>query len=418
MSLTDSPDTAATSGSAGPKELIVLLAMVTALTALGIDLMLPAFDEIRTSFDLAADSTAVTGLVTTYFIGLGVGTIFYGPLSDHRGRRAAMKLGLGLYFVGCVLAVLAPTLPTLLVARFIWGLGAAGPRVVALAMIRDRFEGDAMARTMSTLMAIFIIVPVIAPTLGAGVLTVVSWRWLFVLCAVASLVLMGWVRRLPETLHPDYRIPDLRLDRLRRAATVVVTNRYTLTYTVAVTALYGVFASYLGSAEAIVDRTFDQADAFPVIFGVLAMVMGLASLLNGRIVSRVGTRGMVVRALPGYLSASVLFSIVAVTTDGYPSLTVFLVLMTALLACHALLLPNLNTLAMAPMAEVAGTASSVIGAFQLVIGALLGAVLDGLFTGSLIPLAVGFVASGTVTLLAVTAAGRPGRLVPDAGTPA
>lgn len=390
----------------GRRELIALLAMATALTALGIDLMLPAFNDIRADLGLAADSTAVTGLVTAYFVGLGAGTTFYGPLADNRGRRWAMRLGLTIYIGGALLATVAPTLPLLFVARFLWGLGAAGPRVVALAIIRDRFDGDEMSKTMSSMMAIFILVPVVAPALGSAVLVVAPWRWLFALCAVWAAAIAVWVRRLPETLAPEHRIPDLRFHRVVTAAKYVVSNRTAFSYAIGVTALYGVFASYLGSAEAIVDKTFDAEGIFPLVFGALAAVMGCAALLNGRIVSSVGTTPMVVRALAGYGTGALLFVTVALVTGGRPPLVVFMVIMAVMLAFHALLLPNLNTLAMAPMAAVAGTASSVIGAFQLVIGASLGGVLDRFFDGTITPLAIGFVLSATATSVAVWSARR------------
>lgn len=399
----------------GRRELITLLAMATALTALGIDLMLPAFGDIRADLGLAADSTAVTGLVTAYFIGLGLGTVFYGPIADNRGRRTAMRLGLVIYIGGALLAAFAPSLPTLLAARVLWGLGAAGPRVVALAIVRDRFDGVDMSKTMSTMMAIFILVPVVAPALGSAVLTVAPWRWLFALCAVWACVIAVWVRRLPETLAPEHRIPDLRFHRVVTAARYVVSNRVAFSYAMGVTALYGVFASYLGSAEAIVGQTFDAERLFPYVFGALAGIMGFASVLNGRIVSSIGTTGMVLRALIGYLVVALLMLALALAFDGRPPLAAFMVVMGAILAFHALLLPNLNTLAMAPMAAVAGTASSVIGAFQLVIGATLGGVLDRFFDGTITPLAVGFVLSGSATAFAVWSARRasPSPTPPD-----
>ncbi|MDE0801857.1 MAG: multidrug effflux MFS transporter [Acidimicrobiales bacterium] len=395
-----------TADEIGRRELIALLAMATALTALGIDLMLPAFNDIRADLGLAADSTAVTGLVTAYFVGLGAGTIFYGPLADNRGRRWTMRLGLAIYIGGALLATVAPTLPTLFLARFLWGLGAAGPRVVALAVIRDRFDGDEMSKTMSSMMAIFILVPVVAPALGSAVLLIAPWRWLFALCAVWAVAIAVWVRRLPETLAPEHRIPDLRFHRVVTAARYVVSNRTAFSYAVGVTALYGVFSSYLGSAEAIFDKTFDAEGIFPLVFGALAAVMGCAALLNGRIVSTVGTTPMVVRALAGYGTGALLFVVVAVASGGRPPLVVFMVIMAVMLAFHALLLPNLNTLAMAPMAAVAGTASSVIGAFQLAIGASLGGVLDRFFDGTITPLAIGFVLSAAATTVAVFSARR------------
>ena len=391
------------------RELIAMLAMATALTALGIDLMLPAFDEIRADFDLGAGSTAVTGLVTAYFVGLGAGTVFYGPLADHKGRRWTMRLGLAIYLVGALLAAVAPSLAMVLVARFLWGMGAAGPRVVALAIVRDRFEGDAMSRTMSSLMAVFLLVPVLAPSLGAAVLEVAPWRWLCVLCAVSAVLVALWTRRLPETLAAEHRIPDLRFHRVQTAARLVVSNRMAVAYAAATVALYGVFASYLGSSEAIVGQALDSESSFPLVFGALAGAMGVAAVLNGRIVSRFGTASMVRGALAVYVVTTVVLLALAVATDGQPSLAAFMPVMALLLASHAQLLPNLNTLAMAPMAAVAGTASSVIGAAQLTIGAVLGGVLDRFFDGTILPLSIGFVLASAATVAAVTVARR----VPD-----
>lgn len=388
------------------RELIGLLAMATALTALGIDLMLPAFDEIRADFDLGAGSTAVTGLVTAYFVGLGVGTVFYGPLADHKGRRWTMRLGLGIYVTGALLAAVAPSLALVLFARFLWGMGAAGPRVVALAIVRDRFEGDAMSRTMSSLMAVFLLVPVLAPSLGALVLEVAPWRWLFVLCAAGALAVAVWTRRLPETLAAEHRIPDLRFHRVQTATRLVISNRSAVAYATATVALYGVFASYLGSSEAIVGQALDSEDRFPLIFGALAASMGVAAVLNGRIVHRFGTASMVRGALAVYVVMTGALLGVALATDGRPGLALFMPVMAVLLASHAQLLPNLNTLAMAPMAAVAGTASSVIGAAQLTLGAVLGGVLDRFFDGTIVPLAIGFVLAAAATVLAVVAARR------------
>lgn len=404
--------------TADGRELIAMLAMATALTALGIDLMLPGFDEIRSDLGLAEGATAVTGLVTAYFVGLGVGTVFYGPLADHRGRRWTMRLGLAVYVAGALIATVAPTLPLLLLARFVWGMGAAGPRVVALAVVRDRFEGDAMSRTMSSLMAVFLLVPILAPTLGAALLEVAPWRWLFALCAASALAVALWTRRLPETLAPAHRIPDLRFHRVQTAARLVVSNRTTVAYSLATVALYGVFASYLGSAEAIVDQVLDRADRFPLIFGALAGGMGVAAVVNGRIVSRFGTRSMVRGSLTAYVAMTAVLLALALATDGRPGLWAFVAVMAPLLASHAQLLPNLNTLAMDPMASVAGTASSVIGAAQLTIGAVLGGVLDQLFDGTILPLAIGFVLAAAATVAAVTFGGRGREVVATPARPA
>lgn len=377
----------------GSGELTIFLALSMALVALGIDLMLPGFAGMRDGLGLEPDSTAVAGTVTTYFLGLGAGTLLYGPLADRFGRRPALFLGYGVYAVGALASTLAPTLGWLLAGRFVWGVGGAGPRVITLTVVRDIYEGERMSRAMSFVMAVFILVPVIAPTVGAGIIAVTSWRWAFGACLLAVAAMALWARRLPETLDERHRL-ELRFRRIASAARTVVVHRQTAAYTLGMTALYGSFASYLASAEIIFGDTFEQRAAFPLLWGGLAAVMGGATLVNARVVGTVGIRRLAHRALVGYLACAAVFVALALATAGRPPLPVFLVAMAAMLSAHALLIPNMNTIAMDPMREVAGTASSVIGAAQVVGGALLGAVIDHSFDGTITPLAVGFLAYG------------------------
>lgn len=395
-------------GRLGHRELTVLLAMTIALTALGIDLMLPMFPAIRADLGLPEGSPAVAGLVTAYFLGLAAGQLLYGPLADRYGRKAALNLGFGIYAIGALGAVLAPNLELLLVARAVWGFGAAGGRVITLAVVRDIYEGERMARAMSTIMAVFILVPVVAPTFGAAIGGLVGWRWLFALCLLAVLGVALWARRLPETLADEYRM-ELRAERLVRAAKVVVTDRTTVGYSVAMIALFGAFTSWLGSAELIIGETFDAASAFPLVFGGLAASMGLAAFTNGRVVERTGLRPMAHRVLGIYLVATAALLGVSIASGGTPPLWLFLLTLAPVLCTHALLIPNCNTIAMQPMAPIAGTASAVIGASQIAGGALLGAFIDQLFDGTVLPLATGFLVLGLVAAGSITWAER-GRL--------
>lgn len=390
--------TAAARRDPGRIELTALLAMSMALAALGIDLMLPAFGAIRSDLGLAAGSNAVTGLVTAYFLGLALGQLAYGPLADRFGRRPTLFLGYAVYAVGALAAALLPSLGGLLVARFVWGLGAAGPRVITLAVVRDRWEGERMARAMSFIMAVFILVPIVAPTIGAAVVSVASWRLLFAACVVAAATMTLWAaRRLPETLRASNR-RDLNFGRILAAGRHVATHRQTAGYTLAMTALYGVFTSYLGSSEVIYAEVFDVSHLFPYLFGGLAAVMGVAMLVNAAVVDRFGTRRFAHGVLVGYLLAATLLVGIALATGGVPPLWLFMVAMALMLSSHALLIPNFNTIAMHPMGAIAGTASSVIGAVQLAIGALLGAVLDRLFDGTILPLSLGFLGYGVIAI--------------------
>jgi DHA1 family bicyclomycin/chloramphenicol resistance-like MFS transporter len=292
--------------------------------------------------------------------------------------------------------------------------------VVTLAVIRDSFDGERMSRAMSFVMAVFILVPVIAPAAGAAIVSIGSWRWLFGVCALAVAVMALWAVRLPETLHEEHR-RELRFSRIAKAAKFVASDRQTVTYTLAMTALYGAFSSYLASSEIIFGETFDRAGMFPIIFGGLAVVMGGAMLTNARIVGRVGTRRLAHVVLLAYVVVAGALVAIALVTGGRPPLAVFLVGMAAMLSSHALLIPNFNTMAMAPMAAVAGTASSVIGAVQIAMGAALGAVLDRAFDGTIRPLAFGFLGYGLLAL-GLVLWGERGRLFgplhdPAAATP-
>ena len=387
----------------GRGELTGLLAMSMALTALGIDLMLPAFPAIREDFGLAEGSASVTRIVTTYMLGLAAGTFVYGPVADRFGRKPVLYAGYALYAVGALLATLAPSLGMVLVARFLWGLGAAGPRVITLAIIRDTFEGERMARAMSFVMAIFIIVPVFAPTVGHVVSEAASWRWAFGICVVAAALVATWALRLPETLHPEFRLP-LNRTRITAAVRVVLTTRETLLYALAQTVLYGAFVSWIASSEVIVGTAFDREDLFPIVFGGLAAVMGASMLANARIVERVGTSRLAKRTLVAYVVVAVANVTITLLTEGKPPLAVFVVGMAAMVSAHSLLIPNFNTLAMAPMAAVAGTASSVIGALQLAGGSLIGAFIDARFDGTVRPLSISFLVVGVLAAALATAA--------------
>jgi DHA1 family bicyclomycin/chloramphenicol resistance-like MFS transporter len=384
----------------GRVEFTAMLAMIMATTALGIDLMLPAFGEIRTAFGLEEGSTAIAGIVTAYFIGFAAAQVMWGPLTDRYGRKAVLRTGLLIYIAGAAASALSPSLGFMYAARLVMGFGAAGPRVMATAVVRDTFEGDAMARAMSFIMAVFVLVPVVAPSLGAGILLFASWRWVFGFCVLFALVILTWSRRLPETLHPEYRLPG-HFDAVRAAARRVLTNRQTLGYTLAMTAMFGAFSSYLASSELIIDGVFDRGPLFPFIFGGVASVMGGAQLVNGNVVERIGVRRMVHGVLFGYVLVALVLLVWAVASGGVPAFWPYMGAFGLLLAMYATLFPNVNTIAMDPMGEVAGMASAVIGATSIAVGAMLGALLDRLIDATVTPQAGGFFASAVLALLVV-----------------
>jgi DHA1 family bicyclomycin/chloramphenicol resistance-like MFS transporter len=400
----------------GSRHFTALISMMMALTAIAIDLMLPAFDDIRAYFGLPQDATQVAQIVTTFFLGMALAQYVYGPLADRFGRKPVLYAGLGIYALGALGAMLAPSLGLVLVCRFIWGVGAAGPRVVTTSIVRDYYSGDQMARAMSYIMAVFIMVPVVAPTIGAGLISIFPWQSVFAFCLVFAAIVGTWAALvLPETLAPADR---RSIDRQAIWATTreVLTNRITIGYTIAMTATFSVFISYLASSELIFGDFYGKAEQFPLIFGGIAVVMGIAMLANAQLVERVGTRRLTHVIAVGYVVASGVITTVTLAAGGRLSFWPFVACLAVLIVFHALLMPNLNTIAMLPMGHIAGTASAVIGTVSMSGGALFGSIINGMYTDSALPLIVAFLAFGVLTLAAVIWAER-GRLIvaPAAG---
>ena len=393
----------------GSREFLAMVALCMAMAAMSIDLLLPAFPEMRASFGLRPGATEISRVITAFFVGLGFGQLVYGPLSDRFGRKPVLYLGIAIYICGAVAATRAETLDALVVCRAVWGFGAAAPRSLALAILRDTFVGDRMARAMSNVMATFILVPIVAPSLGAALLQLGSWHvtvWVPVVVAVALVV---WTAlRLPETLPVDQR-RSVAPRALVSAAGLVVRNRQTMFFAVASTFLFGIMTSYVGSTQVIVDEVFGQGDLFGVIFGVLAIGLALGSLLSGRLVLRIGLDRLVRAGAAYAVFATALLAIVGVVSDGHPPLWLFLLASAVMLPSVTALVPNTNTAAMAPLGHVAGMAAAIIGTISTIGGALLGSVVDEAYDGSVRPFTIGALAFATVAGIAVWAAGRPRR---------
>jgi MFS transporter, DHA1 family, multidrug resistance protein len=393
MNLSTDADVDRGQGAGGPKqsigarELMTMLSAIMALMALAIDLLLPAFDEIRESFGISDESNEVSQVITVFFFGFAVSQLAWGPLADRFGRKRVLYVGIGVYVVGAVGSALAPGLGWLLLCRFVWGAGAAGARVVATAIVRDSFEGTQMAEAMSQIMAVFVLVPVIAPAIGAGIIAVLPWRAVFWLCVLWAGFIVLWSRRLPETLDPRYRRP-LEFRGVIDGFRVVLRNRTTALYTLTTLFLQGVFIAYLGSSERIISDVFDREAQFPYIFGAIAILFGAGALVNGRIVGRIGIVRLVHITLGLVLVTSTILLILSLASDGRPEFWLFMPLLGLLLGMFMLLLPNLNTAALEPMGELAGTASSVTGAARIAGGSVLGGIVNLVIDDTVTPFTV------------------------------
>jgi MFS transporter, DHA1 family, multidrug resistance protein len=379
----------------GKTEFTLMMSMTMAVVALAIDIVLPAFGDMREGFGLASDSNDIAAVITFFFLGLAAGQLLWGPLSDAFGRKKILYLGLAVYLIAAVASSLAPSLQFLFISRFIWGIGAAGPQVVARSIVRDTYEGAAMARAMSFIMAIFILVPIVAPTLGSVILLVGTWRWVFGFTALFGAGIALWTLRLPETLPVERRIP-FRAKRLTTAAKFVVTNRMAMGYTLAQMTVFGFFASYLASSQLILDDVFGIDALFPVIFGASAAVMGAFMLMNTKLLKRFELRKLVRSVFVIYLVGGIGLAAVAYATDGTPSIFLFYAAMLPIFIGHALLIPNLNAIAMIPMGAVAGMAAAIIGTMATLGGAVIGTLIDRAYDGTIIPFATAAAISGIV----------------------
>jgi DHA1 family bicyclomycin/chloramphenicol resistance-like MFS transporter len=369
--------------------------MVMAGTALAIDMMLPAFPEIRAGLGLEADSTAVAGMITVFLMGQGIALLPAGFLADRYGRRPVLWGGLGLYVVAALAAAFATSLTTMLIARFIWGMATAGPRVAATAMVRDAFEGAEMAKQMSTIMAVFTIVPTLAPALGAAIVAVGDWQFVFVACAVYAGAVFALTTRLPRTMQTAPKPVDDSWAEVRRALRAIFTTPGTLGYLLAIIGLFASFLSYLASSEIIIDEVFDLASWFPAIFAAMAILMAAVMLVNRQLVVSVGLDRMMRIASPALLVAVAIFVSVSLATSGEPPFWLFFACIAGVIGCQQLLVPNLNAAAMRPLGEVAGTAAAIFGMIPMIFGAAIASVFDRAFDGTTTPLAFGM-ATGAI----------------------
>ncbi|MFT3851815.1 MAG: multidrug effflux MFS transporter [Ilumatobacteraceae bacterium] len=390
----------------GTREFVAIVAGCVAMAALSIDLLLPAFSDIRTEFGLGPDSTDPAKLITSFFLGLALGQLAYGPLSDRYGRKPLLYSGLVVYVVGALGAVLAPSFGALVACRFVWGLGAAAPRSLAIAMVRDSSEGEHMARTMSHVMATFIMVPVFAPALGAAGIAVAPWRVVFWIPIVAAIAVALWSIRLPETLPADRR-RSVSPRALLEAFRAVVTTRETLAFGLAVTALFGIMTGFVGGAEIIFKEVYGQEQLFPLLFGLVACMLGVGNVVAGRLVMSVGLARLV-RLGAGYVVvAGAGFTALILATDGEPPLWAFVVALALFLPGAMSLVPSCNTAAMAPVPHVAGMAAAVLGTLSTAGGAILGALIDSAFDGTVRPFALRTLIYAVVAAFAILVLARP-----------
>jgi DHA1 family bicyclomycin/chloramphenicol resistance-like MFS transporter len=370
-------------------ESVALLAMLTSLVALSIDAVLPALPAIGASLGVTRpnDNQLVISLL---FFGFGFGQMIYGPLSDSTGRKPAAYLGLAVFMTGCLLSLVAWSFQAMLFGRFLQGVGVAGPRTITIALVRDQYSGRDMARVMSFVMAIFILVPLIAPMMGQAIVLAAGWRAIFALYLAMAVATSIWFAlRQPETLTPERTIP-LGFRRVSRALREVVGSRVALGYTVATGLVFGSFLAYLNSVQQILQEQYALGAMFPLYFAGLAIALGGASLSNARLVMRWGMRWLVARALGSISIVSSAFLAIAWLLDGHPALWSMMLYLAIVFFSVGMLFGNLNALAMEPLGHVAGTGAAVVGSLSTFISLPIGTLIGQSYNGTVLPLVAGF----------------------------
>ena len=397
--MTDSVDRAqSTRGGIGFLEFVLLTASTMAVGALGIDAMLPNLPAIGESLGVA-DENRRQLIITVYLLAIGVSQVLYGPLADRYGRRPVILSGLSIYVVFSLVAAFSNSFEMLLAARVLQGVGAASTRAIAVSVVRDRYAGREMARVMSLTSLVFMAAPIMAPSLGQAVLTVASWPWTFGLLATLGVAVSVWITvRLPETLHPEDRLP-FRPTQILRSFRTAAQNRTAICYILGQTFLFGGMLGFINSSQQIFTDTFHASGQFPVVFAICGSFVAAASLLNASLVRRVGMRRLSHAALMAYIAIACLHLLWSAT--GHESLVSYTALQAATMFSFGLASGNFGAMAMEPMGHIAGVASAFQGFVSMVGASLIGFVIGQAFNGSTVPLEAGYLLCGLCSLGAV-----------------
>ena len=393
------------SDTAGPGVVfLVVMGLLTSIGALATDIMLPALGVMGRDLGVA-DINHTTLVVSIFFLGTAIGQLVVGPLSDAFGRKPIVIWGYGLFIAGCLVSFVAESWSLMVAARFLQGLGAAAPRVVSVAIVRDRYKGRAMARIMSIIMAIFILAPIIAPLMGQGLIYLGGWKATFaglVMVAVPSALWFG--SAIPETLPPTHR-RRFRTAIILDGLIQVCSRRVTVIYMLVMGLVGGPFIGYLATSRQIFQDIYGVGDMFVIYFALGSIAAGIASLLNAKLVMRHGMRRLtgIATAVLTLVSAALW---VWTAIGGNPGFIIFMLWQTGFIFCIGMIFGNLQALATEPLGHVAGLAAAIFGAVSALISLPLSWLVSGYFENTITPLVGGFAIAGMMSLLLIMAAGR------------
>lgn len=379
-------------------EFVTLIALLISLAALSIDAMLPALGIIGSELNVA-DPNDNQLVIVTFFIGMAVGQFIYGPLSDSFGRKSVILLGLVIFAAGTLLSVTADSYQQMLLGRVLQGFGLAGPRVVSVALVRDLYSGRAMARVMSFVMTVFILVPMMAPALGQLVLNYSGWRMIFIGLLFVAILLSIWlIIRLPETLTDENRrsfAPGV----LWLGFKEVVSNRVAMGFTLVTGLVFGAFIGYLSLSQPVLQDQYALGTQFPLYFGCLAGAIGLASLMNARLVGRYGMWRLIIISLVSIILFTLIYSPWVLAYSGHPPLLSLVTYLFLVFFAVGLLFGNLNSMAMEPLGHLAGIGAGLISALSTLLSIIFSLMIGQLYNQTIYPLVGGFLVLISIALL-------------------
>ncbi len=382
----------------GAREMTAMLAGLMALNAFAIDAMIPALPDIGRSLNVAAENDRQL-VVIAYMAGFGSTQLLWGPLADRFGRKPILAAGVALYAAFALLCAFAGSFPLLIAGRAAMGASAAVTRVLVVAMVRDLFEAEAMARVMSLVFMVFMLVPVLAPNIGQAILLFAPWRAIFIVLAAYGLIMFVWSWvRLPETLHPEYR-RALNWREIGSAAWETIREPQSRGYTIALTITFACLVAYISTVQQIVFDVFKAPHLIGIVFAAIAAPMALASWTNSKVVGRFGLRRVGHSAAASFAVVTIVHA--AIASSGHETLAVFIVLQGLTMFCFAFTSSNLGTLAMEHMASIAGTASSIQGVVGTLGAALIGFLIGRAFDGTVRPFVIGCAVCATLAFLVI-----------------
>ena len=376
------------------------MALLTSLVALSIDAMLPALEHIGA--ELGSTSSQQTHLiVSVFFIGMAFGQLYYGPMSDAKGRRRAILSGLIIFAIGTVICMFATSMTMMIIGRVVQAFGVSGPRIASLAVIRDQYAGEAMARVMSFIMMVFILVPMIAPAFGQAIMSFFSWQHIF-----TSFLLIGagaglwFFARQPETLPKENRRP-FSWAQLFSSSKYILSNKEVMGYTLAMGFVFGSFLAYLSASQTLFEGLYLVGDKFPLYFALLAFSIGFSSFVNGTLVMRLGMAKLCNVALVGMTLCSLLFTGLCFFFNGLPPLVIFVSVLFVTFFFIGLLFGNLNSMAMLPLGEMAGLGAAIIGSLSSLFSVPIAIFIGQFIENTVTPIAIGFLVFGTAASISV-----------------